>query len=166
MQQRKWARATAALALAGFLPLTACFGSFSLVRKVHSFNADVSSDKWVREGVFLLLNVPYIPVYALASAVDALFLNSVEFWTGEYLLAQDTTRTVEGEYGEISSATFHPDGSADLTIVEADGKTHILRLVKRNGALEGLDEGGEILARAVELNGRQALSHAEDINAR
>ena len=162
MQQRKWARATAALALASFLPLTACFGSFSLVRKVHSFNADVSSDKWVREGVFLLLNVPYIPVYALASAVDALFLNSVEFWTGEYLLAQATTRTVEGEYGEISSATFHPDGTADLTIVEADGKTHVLRLVNRNGVLEGLDENGGILARAAEVNGRPALIHAED----
>ncbi len=50
MQQRKWARATAAVVLAGFLPLTACFGSFSLVRKVHSFNADVSSDPWVLGG--------------------------------------------------------------------------------------------------------------------
>ena len=166
MQQRKWARATAAVVLAGFLPLTACFGSFSLVRKVHSFNADVSSDPWVREGVFLLLNVPYIPVYALASAVDVLFLNSVEFWTGDYLLAQDTTRTVEGEYGEISSATFHPDGTADLTIVEADGTTHALRLVKRNGVLEGLAEDGSILARAAETNGRPAITRAEDNQAR
>ncbi len=166
MQQRKWARATAAVVLAGFLPLTACFGSFSLVRKVHSFNADVSSDPWVREGVFLLLNVPYIPVYALASAVDVLFLNSVEFWTGDYLLAQDTTRTVEGEYGEISSATFHPDGTADLTIVEADGTTHVLRLVNRNGVLEGLDESGDILARAADMNGRAAIIDAEDNRAR
>ena len=166
MQQRTWARATAALVLAGFLPLTACFGSFSLVRKVHGFNADISSDKWVREGVFLLLNVPYIPVFALASAVDVLFLNSVEFWTGEYLLAQDTTRTVEGEYGEISSATFHPDGTADLTIVEADGTTHVLRLVNRNGVLEGLNESGDILARAAEMNGNPAIIHAEDNQAR
>ncbi len=166
MQKPRWRRATAALALACFLPLTACFGSFSLVKKVYSFNADISSDPWVREGVFLLLNAPFIPVYALASAVDALFLNSVEFWTGDYLLAQDTTRTVEGEYGEISSATFHPDGTADLTIVEADGKTHILKLVIRNGALEGLDEGGELLARAAELNGRPPLTHAEAIDAR
>ena len=163
MQQRRWARGfTAALILTSFLPLAACFGSFSLVRKVHSFNADISSDKWVREGVFLLLNVPYIPVYALASAVDAVFLNSVEFWTGEYLLAEDTTRTVEGEYGEISSATFHPDGTADLTIVEANGHTHVLRLVNRNGTLEGLDERGDILARAADMNGRVAPSHAED----
>ena len=148
MQQRRWSRATAALVLASFLPLTtACFGSFSLVRKVHGFNADISSDKWVREGVFLLLNVPYVPVYALASAVDVLFLNSVEFWTGDYLLAQDTSRTVRGENGEISSATFHPDGTADLTIVEADGKTHVLKLVSRNGTLAALNEDGDIVAR-------------------
>ncbi len=162
MHQRPWARTTAVLVLAIFLPLTACFGSFSLVRKVHSWNADVSSDPWVREGVFLLLNVPYIPVYALASTVDVLFLNSVEFWTGDYLLAQDTTRTVEGEYGEISSATFHPDGTADLTIVEADGKTHVLRVVNRNGALEGWDKDGNVLARIPETPDRQALSRAED----
>ncbi len=162
MKQRTWTHVTAALALAIFLPLTTgCFGSFSLVRKVHSFNADISSDKWVREGVFLLLNVPFVPVYSLASAVDALFLNSVEFWTGDYLLAQDTTRTVEGEYGEISSATFHPDGTADLTIMEADGKIHVLRVVNRNGALEGLDQDGNVLARAAEMKSPR-VNHVED----
>ncbi len=115
----------------------------------------------MREGVFLLLNAPFIPVYALASAVDALFLNSVEFWTGDYLLAQDTTRTVEGEYGEISSATFHPDGTADLTIMEADGKIHVLRVVNRNGALEGLDQDGNVLARAAEMKSPR-VNHVED----
>ncbi len=163
MKQRTWTRVTAALGLAIFLPLTTgCFGSFSLVRKVHSFNADISSDKWVREGVFLLLNVPFVPVYSLASAVDALFLNSVEFWTGERLLAKDSTRTVEGDYGEISSATFHPDGTADLTIVEADGKTHVLRLVNRSGTLTAIDQHGEILARVAQMNGHPAIISPED----
>ncbi len=163
MKQRTWTRVTAALGLAIFLPLTTgCFGSFSLVRKVHSFNADISSDKWVREGVFLLLNVPFVPVYSLASAVDALFLNSVEFWTGERLLAKDSTRTVEGDYGEISSATFHPDGTADLTIVEADGQTHVLRLVNRSGTLMAIDQHGEILARVAQMNGHPAIISPED----
>lgn len=151
MKQRtnRWTRTTAALALAAFLPLTAgCFGSFSLVRKVYDFNGDISSDKWVREGTFLLLNIPFIPIYSLASAVDALFLNSIEFWTGESLLAQDETRTVEGDHGEISSATFHPDGTADLAIVEADGTEHVLKLVKQDGKLAAFGKDGEILARA------------------
>ncbi len=150
MKQRKnrWTRTTAALALAAFLPLTAgCFGSFSLVRKVYDFNGDISSDKWVREGAFLLLNIPFVPVYSLAAAVDALFLNSIEFWGGEQLLAQDETRTVEGDHGEIASATFHPDGTADLTIVEADGTEHAIKLAKRDGKLAAFGKDGEILPR-------------------
>jgi hypothetical protein len=87
------------LALLAILPLaSACFGSFGLTRKVYGFNSRISQDKWGREGVFLLLNIPFIPVYGLATMFDSLFFNSVEFWTGETLIAADSERPRNREF--------------------------------------------------------------------
>jgi hypothetical protein len=58
-----------------------CFGSFNLTRKLYGFNKDVSKDKFVRELVFLGLNI--VPVYGVAGFIDAVVANTVEFWTGE-----------------------------------------------------------------------------------
>jgi hypothetical protein len=57
-----------------------CFGGFNLTRKVHRFNRDVSPDKWVQELVFLGLVI--VPVYSFATLIDALIVNSIQFWTG------------------------------------------------------------------------------------
>lgn len=62
------------------LTTSGCFGGFNLTRKVYRFNKDVSPDKWVRELVFLGLVV--LPVYGFASLIDALIINSIEFWSG------------------------------------------------------------------------------------
>jgi hypothetical protein len=75
-------RRTALLALtAAAVGTSGCFGSFNLTRKLYGFNKDVSKDKFVRELVFLGLNV--VPIYGIAGAIDALVANTVEFWTGE-----------------------------------------------------------------------------------
>jgi hypothetical protein len=58
-----------------------CYGSFTLTKKVYDWNGEASDNKFVVWLVFLGLNV--IPVYGIAVAVDALIMNSVEFWTGE-----------------------------------------------------------------------------------
>jgi hypothetical protein len=71
----------AVLALvAGSLGTAACFGSFHVTRNVWSFNKKVSPNKWAQELVFLAFNI--IPVYGIAGFVDAVVVNSVEFWTG------------------------------------------------------------------------------------
>ena len=56
-----------------------CYGSFSLTKKVYQWNGSVGN-KWVKELVFLGLNV--IPVYEFSAGIDAIILNSIEFWTG------------------------------------------------------------------------------------
>jgi hypothetical protein len=70
--------AVVALGLAGS---SACFGSFNLTRKVYAFNQSVSEDKWVQELVFLAFAI--VPIYEVAGALDALIINSIEFWTGD-----------------------------------------------------------------------------------
>lgn len=86
-------RRTAVLAVAtlGLLGSSACFGSFNLTRKVWTFNKTVSPDKFVQELVFLAFTA--IPVYGIAGFLDAVVINSIEFWTGEnpVTVAKSTT---------------------------------------------------------------------------
>jgi hypothetical protein len=64
--------------------LTGCYGSFAMVKKVHTWNGTVGN-KFVNEAVFLVLNI--IPVYPVCAFVDVIILNSVEFWTGSNPMA-------------------------------------------------------------------------------
>lgn len=70
---------------------TGCFGEFALVRKVYNWNEDVSDSKFVRTLVFYLLNI--IPVYGVASMIDVVILNLIEFWSGSNPLSMN-----EGDY--------------------------------------------------------------------
>src|ERR1051325_10449586 len=76
-------RRTAVLALTGAVlaGTSGCFGSFNLTRKLYTFNKTVSKDKFIQELAFLGMTI--VPVYQLVGAVDVLFANTVEFWTGK-----------------------------------------------------------------------------------
>lgn len=83
----------AACALAVALVASGCYGPFTLTRKVYNWNGQVSSDRWIVEGVFLLCIL--VPVYSLSSAADAIIFNSVEFWTGKSILASGHAATTK-----------------------------------------------------------------------
>lgn len=74
-------RKTAFVLALGSLTLTqtGCFGEFALVRKVYNWNQDIGG-KFVNTLVFYALNI--IPVYGIASLVDFVILNLIEFWSG------------------------------------------------------------------------------------
>lgn len=109
-------RALLSVVALGLVASSGCFGSFQLTRKVYNWNASVSSDKFVTELVFLGLNI--VPVYSVAALADAVFANSVEFWTGTNPVA--------------SARTLRPDGTALVQHAEttADGKTLTIDEVK------------------------------------
>ena len=58
---------------------TSCIGSFKLTKAVHEWNQNVGS-KFVNELVFLVCII--VPVYEIATFIDGVVLNSIEFWTG------------------------------------------------------------------------------------
>ncbi|MGQ7868996.1 DUF3332 domain-containing protein [Sunxiuqinia sp. sy24] len=84
--------------------LSSCIGSFNLTRTVYDWNKSVG-DKFVNELVFLALNI--VPVYSISVFVDAVVLNTIEFWTDENPMSMK-----EGEKRE--------------KLVEIDGKTYQL----------------------------------------
>ena|SRR5262245_17986940 len=145
-----WRRGVAIVVLLGFLPLsTACFGSFSLTHKVYHFNKSVSPDKWIRWLVFLTLAI--LPVYALASLVDVLFANSVEFWTGSNPITRLEPQKVVGPNGEVATLTPVPNGGR-LVVTEPSGSVHGVTLLRAQpGVVAAYDDAGRLLGRVVGL---------------
>ena len=95
MRLSSFRRAAVLTLTAGALVGTSgCFGSFNLTRKVYGFNKTVSKDKFVQELVFLGLNV--VPIYGIASFVDAVVANTVEFWTGKNPIEMSSTIRLDG----------------------------------------------------------------------
>lgn len=88
-------RRTAVLALTAvaLLGTSGCFGSFNLTRKLWSWNKGVSSDKFVRELVFLGLNI--VPIYQVAGFIDVVIINSIEFWSGKNPVNMSSTIKVD-----------------------------------------------------------------------
>ena len=69
-----------ALLLSAAILFSSCIGSFRLTNKIKDWNNNIGN-KWVNELVFLACHI--VPVYEIAIFVDAVVLNSVEFWTGK-----------------------------------------------------------------------------------
>lgn len=89
-------RSIAALlaALTLMLSTAQCFGGFTLTKKVYELNKSVASSgtmqgRVIQEIVFLVLVI--IPVYGIATFLDVILFNLVEFWTGKSLLAVNQT---------------------------------------------------------------------------
>lgn len=61
-----------------------CYGQFALTKKVHAWNGKVTDNKFVHSLLFWGMII--VPVYEVATFVDAVFFNVVEFWTGANLL--------------------------------------------------------------------------------
>lgn len=158
----KWLRgAVLPLVISGFLPLATagCIGRFELTRKVYQFNREVDSNKWIQWLAFLVLNV--IPVYGFAVIIDALFANSVEFWTGENpVLAGgggDTHRVVHGPGGEVVKMTRLAPGVMDVDMTAPDGTRSSLIVVMEEDTVAAYDLDGTLLARVGDRDGAPAL---------
>jgi hypothetical protein len=70
-----------------------CIGSFKLTNNVYDWNTSLDG-KAVQEIVFLAFLI--IPVYSATLLIDAVILNSIEFWTGSNPMAmKDGDREVQ-----------------------------------------------------------------------
>lgn len=128
-----------------------CYGSFGLTDMLYDWNTDVSNNKFVRALVFFALVV--IPVYEIFLFIDAVILNTVEFWTGSHPVGGSKTAKLGG--GRELTST-HIEGS-DVVRHElrADGKVQRVLYSRRVGEdqVELLDEQMQVLTRATVAEG-------------
>lgn len=145
---RKSIATTALVATTLSMALAGCYGTFPLVRKAYAFNKSVSSDKFVQEGVFLVMSI--LPIYLLAGAADALVLNSLEFWTGKTPVADGSrTETIDGVTAE---SRILPDGSLQLTLTDASGKQATTLLTREADGVSARSVEGEFLGKVAEAS--------------
>jgi hypothetical protein len=102
------------LTAAAVLGSSGCFGSFNLTRKLYGFNKDVSKDKFVRELVFLGLNI--VPIYGVAGLIDAVVANTVEFWTGENPISMTGSIKVDSNTVVKRVGIVKKDGERIMTL--------------------------------------------------
>ena len=89
-----------ALTLSLCVLMSSCIGSFSLTSKLYRWNDNIG-DKFINELVFIGLSI--IPVYEIAVFADAVIFNTIEFWTGNNLIASNNvgdTKVVKNSNGE------------------------------------------------------------------
>ncbi|WP_163710490.1 DUF3332 domain-containing protein [Mangrovibacterium lignilyticum] len=112
----KQMKKTIALLLVAVL-LSSCYGSFKLTRSLWDWNGTVGS-KFANELVFLAFVI--IPVYGVTTLVDAVVLNTIEFWGGGNPMSMK-------------------EGEKEKKIVEIDGKQYQLTAEKYKMTIEEMD---------------------------
>jgi hypothetical protein len=63
---------------------TSCIGSFGLTNKLFDWNNSIGG-KFVNALVFFLFLI--LPVYGITLFIDAIILNTIEFWSGKSPMA-------------------------------------------------------------------------------
>ena len=82
----------------GAMTLSSCIGSFGLTNKVLDWNKGATDNKFINELIFVVIS----PAYAVCSAADLLVLNTIEFWTGDKVIANvGKTQNVTGKDGRL-----------------------------------------------------------------
>jgi len=100
---------------------------FELTKSVYKWNKSLDNE-WVQELVFIVANI--VPVYGISVLVDAVVLNSIDFWTNENPML---TTTIEMD-GKTVVMTKQDDGSI---LVSSDAGA--VRLVKEGDHVEAYD---------------------------
>lgn len=162
-----------ALLLAATFMMSSCIGSFQLTNKVLDWNENIG-DKFVNEVVFVAFHL--IPVYGVCQFADLLVFNSVEFWTGERLVAGAGERQmIKNSFGDdveikrLADGYMFSDGNSSMKVLydsanktwKVETDTHSSDLIKfvdennaqlflANGEVMDvtLDETGVEMARA------------------
>lgn len=97
-----------AFLLAGGMVFSSCVGTFSLTHKLATWNTRATNEKFINEIIFLFIS----PAYLVTGVVDALVINTMEFWSGSNPLAKNEgkTQTVMGQDGRYYAVTTLKDG--------------------------------------------------------
>lgn len=100
--------------------MSGCYGSFSLVSRLHDWNGNVSQKKFVNELIFFGLCI--IPAYEIACLGDALIFNSIEFWGGNNPIAMNADEVEEMDVLHEGQMYKMIKKQNCLTIASAEGE--------------------------------------------
>ena len=156
---KKISLSAACVLLAGSLMCSSCIGSFSLFNGYEKWQCNMTSNKYVNGIVGLILQ-PIVGGICLT--VDAVVLNTIEFWTGSNPLAANQVKTVMGQDGryyaiktlkngyEVKSPTgektlFIHNANNDSWSMTQNGVTKEIIRFNADGTIQATLQNGEKL---------------------
>jgi hypothetical protein len=125
---------------------TGCIGSFTAFNKLREFNQHLTGSKFINWIAFLVLSS--IQIYTIAMVIDALILNSVEFWVGSNPLAAGDTYRETDANGNSVTAVKMEDGSLYMRLDSKTGESKELVLQRDEEIIRILDAKGKLLKEA------------------
>ena len=123
---KKMSLKAAVVLLAGSFLCSSCIGSFSLFNKYEKWQCNMTSNKYVNGIVGLILQ-PIVGGVCLF--VDAVVLNTIEFWSGSNPMALNKVQTVKGQDGRYYAVKTLKNGyevkapNGEITLFTHDSKT-------------------------------------------
>ena len=155
-----------AMLLTATILFSSCIGSFRLTNNIKDWNEGLG-DKFVNELVFIALHI--VPIYEIAIFIDGVVLNSIEFWTGEDVVAEPgETKIVKNSQGQDVQVTALENGytisngetamnllfDAENQVWSAEYNNQSTDLVKLNGDNTAqLFVGGEVVDVTLDAQG-------------
>ena len=134
--RRKFNLLVVATFLSSALLFNSCIGSFALSSKLLAWNKEVG-DNWANEVVFAALCI--VQAYTITLFIDAVVLNSIEFWTGENPADVVEVKEVETKNGRFTITT-----DANGHKVQKEGSDEVVEFVfnkEANGwGLKSMDQ--------------------------
>ena len=110
----------------GAMTLSSCIGSFGLTNKVLDWNKGATDTKFINELIFLVIS----PAYAVCSVADLFVLNTIEFWTGDKVVANvGKTKNVTGKDGRLYAIKTLKNG---YEITDPEGEKSYFVFDKKN----------------------------------
>ncbi|MBZ4414959.1 DUF3332 domain-containing protein [Myxococcus sp. RHSTA-1-4] len=157
-----------AVLCAGFISMhaTGCFGQFKLTQAIWKFNKNISGEKFVQWLMFLVLVI--VPVYEIGALIDALIINSIEFWSGSNPVSSSVDGTDDGtrvvKLGPTDTLRLSRDAESGVMRLELDreGQEPIVRYFEPlEDGMVVRDEAGALLVQAREAaDGAVAVTDA------
>ena len=154
---KKVSMKVAVVLLSGSILCTSCIGSFGLFNKYEKWQCNMTGSKFVNGIVGLILQ-PIVGTVCLT--VDALVLNTIEFWTGNSPVTASTIQQVKGQDGRYYAVKTTKKGyeikspSGEITMLifnEAEnswtmsqnGVTREIFRVNADGTIQATLQNGE-----------------------
>jgi hypothetical protein len=146
--------------------VSGCFGKFALTRAIWGFNNNVSPNKFIKWLVFLVLVV--VPVYGIGTLVDAIVINSIEFWTGSNPVGSadaggsTQTRVVRLGPGDTLRLSREPGSDVMKIEMEREGQPTLVRYFEplADGMAVRDDAGAVLLQAREQLDGAVMVTDA------
>ena len=124
----------AAILLAGTFVCSSCIGSFGLFNKYEKWQCSMTSNKYVNGIVGLILQ-PIVGGICLV--VDAVVLNTIEFWTGDTPVTASNTQ-IQGQDGRYYAVKTTKKG---YEIKAPTGEVTLLLHDKKNNSWSVVQNG-------------------------